>query len=150
MAVCFEYFHRDEANFKTNAERWFEGDLTPELENRLKSAMKDESWGECAVFVAEDVYLDSRGPGFHEFWGLTARERIPLHEPKDERTFEEFVQDMEKASAQGWNPEQDYRLNKKDAEFVAYILNCYKLDNFIHQDRKTPQGLNDLINMFSR
>ena len=79
--------------------------------------------------MANQVELDSWGPGFHEFQGLKTRERTPLQANVDERTFEQFVEDMEAAAKRGWEPEYDYRLTYREANFIAEILGVYLHEN---------------------
>lgn len=100
----FEYLYRDGSNYKQWREIVFRGDCDDRLRNRLVRALDSGD-----LMIAHQVRLPElffTGPVYgddhcwHEFHKIE-----PTDDPPDDalnRTFTEFVQEVEQAASDGW------------------------------------------------
>lgn len=104
MNTIFNYLYRDASNYKNWGSVTFQGEYTPEQEGRMKNAFDMREF-----FIADQVDVDEvfftygelskeDDHCWHEFDSL----ELTNEEATDERTFEEFVRDVEEASRLGW------------------------------------------------
>lgn len=108
MAVVLSYLYRDAGNYKRHGEVAFAGTLEAGLEERLKAALDEGDYFVPAQVDVPEVYLWGAG-GYaaggddhcwHELDGVA--ERAEVVTDRRERTFAEFVAEVEAASKAGW------------------------------------------------
>lgn len=142
MNSVFGYLYRDGSNYKAWGEVVFAGAPSDELRTRIVEALSDHEF-----FIAEQIrvpecFFDS-WPRYeddhcwHEFNSLEADDR----QPDDEfgRTIEQFVADIERASASGWNvfdPHERFRASRKTTELESLLMQR----NVVHADPEIMGG----------
>lgn len=109
MAVVFSYLYRDGGNYKRYGEVVFAGALESGLEARLRAALDEGDYFVPAQVDVPSVYLWDDGSGYavseddhcwHEVEGVSEREEGVTD--RRERTFAQFVAEVEAAAASGW------------------------------------------------
>ncbi|MFN2316549.1 MAG: hypothetical protein ABR551_04270 [Gemmatimonadales bacterium] len=110
--VSFTYLYRDASNYKAHEDMLLKGELTPELEARLRGALIDDEY-----FIPEKVGVPSLRERLYQYSdGASTDDDHLLHEVLEIRaatpeeasagaalmSVEELVRRFEAVSAQGW------------------------------------------------
>jgi len=118
--TTINYQYRDSGNYKCCRDIAFKGEMTPEMEARLRSAFDAGEY-----FIAEQIGLPTAFPypeecdydpdldhSWHEYLGYDVVCDTPASTTDTTpMTIEEFVVAVETANAEGWkeyNPEEGY------------------------------------------
>lgn len=100
-----EYLYRDASNFKRWGEIVFAGRADEELLARLHAALHDGEWFIASQVRVPELFfveypLDQDDHCWHEFGATVNTDALP--DDAYDRTIQEFVEEVERAAAEGW------------------------------------------------